>query len=245
MRPALANVSTFGSASQVPITGIYADYVELLAFHLIARPELRLMWALEAVSRRLCKRLLISVDVSRSAILGQVELQRFINSEESNAFLGPSPARTLLQIIEQTTVAAVGRFFARYYDEPRRAFDFHAALAEYRKLECEVTSLEASTEDTYVELKKSLGGQWSELTFIDGQNRSFDRLGHGVCEVISFYPALLHSLSERTWVRIELLATLGNSFAKACLQQVGRPVPAPHPNADAELKAIFDPALNG
>lgn len=84
--------------------------------------------------------------------------------------------------------------------------------------------------------------QWSGLTFIESQNRSFDRLGHGVCEVISFYPALLPALSERTWARIEFRAALGNPFAKTCLQQAAVAGAAPHPDAAAELKKIFDPA---
>ena len=242
MRPALANVSYTGGPIQSPIKEIYAEYVELLVFHLMARPELRLIWALEAVSRRLCKRLLLSVDIARSAIRGQVELQRFYNSEERNAFLGPSPAHTLLQLVEETTLAALGRFFANHYDQSRQSFDLPAALAEYRRLEAIAVSLETAPDDTYLKLKSSLGDQWSELTFIDSQNRSFDRLGCGVCEVISFYPALLPALSERTWARIEFLAALGNPFAKSCLQQAGRPEPPPHPDAAAELTKIFDPA---
>jgi hypothetical protein len=242
MRPALANVSYTGGPTPTPIAKIYAEYVELLVFHLMARPELRLMWALEAVSRRLCKRLLIGVDATRNAIQGNVELQRFINSEERNAFLGPSPARTLLQLVEETTLAAVGRFFATHYDQSRHTFRFAAALAEYRALERVVVSLETATEDAYAKMKNSLGDKWGELTFIDSQNRSFDRLGHGICEVISFYPALLPALSERTWARIEFLTSLGNTFAKTCLQRADRPEPPPHPDAAAELKKIFDPA---
>ena len=84
--PGLENVHYTGGPSQTPSVEIYAEYVELLVFHLMARPELRLTWALEAVSRRLIKRLLISVDVTRKAIIDHVELQRFINSEERNAF---------------------------------------------------------------------------------------------------------------------------------------------------------------
>jgi hypothetical protein len=242
MRPALADVHYTGGPSPTPSVEIYAEYVELLVFHLMARPELRLMWALEAVSRRLIKRLLISADISRKAIISHVELQRFINSEERNAFLGPSPARTLLQIVEETTLAAVGRFFAKYYDRSRRAFNLKLALIEYQTLERIVLSLETATDEQYRTLKTSLGDQWSELTFIDAQNRSFDRLGHAVCEIISIYPTLMPALSERTWRRVEFLATLGNPFAKTCLQLANRPEPPPNSNATGELRKIFDPA---
>ena len=241
-RPELANVSYTGGPALTPISEIYAEYVEVLVFHLAARPELRLIWALEALSMRLCKRLLVSADLTRTAIRGHVELERFLNSEERNAFLCPSPAGTLLQMVEQTTLAAIGRFFVEHYSESRRAFDFVAALDEYRALERVVVSHEAATDDAYLKLKNSLGPMWSELTFIDGQNRSFDRLGHCVCEAIGFFPSLLPALSERSWTRIEFLASLGNSFARTLLQQTGRPVPAPHANAASELKRIFDPA---
>lgn len=242
MRPALANVSYGGGETLTPITEVYAEYADLLIHHLMARPELRLMWALEAVSRRLCKRLLISADVTRDTILSHVEIQRFINSEERNAFLGPSPARTLLQIVDHTTMSATGRFFSKHYNPRDRSFAFPVALAEYRGLERAAMSLETKTEDAYVKLKKSLGDGWSELTFIDSQNRSFDRLGHGVCDVLSSYPALLSALSERTWARIEFLARLGNSFAKTCLQKAGRAEPDPHPDVELELRTIFDPS---
>jgi hypothetical protein len=242
-RPELATVSYAGSPT--PIANVYAEYVELLIFHLIARPELRLMWALEATSRRLCKRLLIGGDETRNAILSNVELQRFFNSEERNAFLGgPSPARTLLQVVEEATPAGVGRFFAKYYDQSRHTFEFPAALADYRALERVVVSFETATDDAYAKLKNLLGHRWGELTSIDSQNRSFDRLGHGICDVLSFYPALLTALSERTWARIEFLASIGNTFAATCLQRTNRPEPPPHPDAVAELKKIFDPALH-
>ncbi len=132
-------------------------------------------------------------------------------------------------------LAAVGRFFATHYEKSRHTFRLAAALAEYQALERIVVSLETATEDAYASLKNSLGHEWSELTFIDSQNRSFDRLGHGICEVISFYPALLPALSERTWGRIEFLAALGNSFATTCLRRTVRPEPPPHPGVAAEL----------
>jgi hypothetical protein len=225
-----------------PISKIYADYVELLVFHLMSRPALRLIWALEAVSRRLCKRLLLSADHTRSGIKLHVEFERFLNSEERNAFLAPSPASTLMQLVEKTTQSAVGRFFARHYDREKNFFGLIAAQAEYRELERAVVSLESATEETYLKLKKSLGNAWSELTFADSQNRSFDRLGHGVCEVISFYPSLMPALSDRAWARVGFLASLGNHYAKVCLQGAGRPEPPPHAYVEAELKKIFDPA---
>lgn len=241
LRPELANVSYNAGLTVTPIQEVYAEYVEVLLFHLASRPELRLIWALEALSRRLCKRLLVSVDVTRNAIRDRVELQRFVNSEERNAFLGPSPAGTLLQTIEQTTLAAVGRFFVRHYNESRRAFDSVAALDEYRALEKTVVSLETATETAYLKLTQSLGTGWSELTFIDSQNRSFDRLGQGICEVIGFFPSLLPAVSQRAWTRIGFLAALGNAFAKALLQRTNRPEPPAHPNAASELRRIFDP----
>jgi hypothetical protein len=54
--------------------------------------------------------------------------------------------------------------------------------------------------------------------------------------------ALLPALSESTWVRIEFLTSIGNTFAKTCLQLAHRAEPLPHPNPAAELRKIFDPA---
>ena len=200
------------------------------------------MWALEALTRRLCKRLLISQTVTRNTIKAQVELQRYFNSEEQNAFLGPSPARTLLESVETTTLASNGRFFAQYYDGQTRSLRMPEALAEYKELERTTAALEAATDDAYAAMKASLGSEWSELTFIDSQNRSFDRLGHGVCEIVGARPALFPALSERTWDRIHTLASWSNPFAARCLEAAGRDLPATDPSMADKLAAIFDPA---
>ncbi len=244
-RADLQRVSLNGGPEETEISKIYGDFVELLVFHFAARPELRLIWALEALTRRLCKRLLISTTVTRNTIQAQVELQRYFNSEEQNAFLGPSPARTLLQSVETTTMASIGRFFGKYYDGGSRSFRLPEAVAEYKELERTTTALEAATDDAYTAMKKSLGPDWSELTFIDSQNRSFDRLGHAVCEIIGGRPALFSALSERTWDRIHFLANLSNPFAIRCLETAGRQAPALDPLAGEKLKAIFDPTVNG
>lgn len=243
-RADLQQVSLNGGLDLTDITKIYADFVELLVFHLEARPELQLIWALEALTRRLCKRLLISTTVARNAINAQVDLQRYFNSEEQNAFLGPSPARTLLQSVEMSTLASIGRFFARYYNDRSRSFRLPEAMAEYKELERTTTALEAATDDAYIAMKKSLGSDWSELTFIDSQNRSFDRLGHAVCEIVGARPALFPALSDRTWDRIRMLASLNNPFAVRCLEAAGRVVPAIDPLSADKLKVIFDPAVN-
>jgi hypothetical protein len=244
-REDLQRVSLNGGPEETEISKIYGDFVELLVFHFAARPELRLIWALEALTRRLCKRLLISRTVARDAIQAQVELQRYFNSEEQNSFLGPSPARILLQSVETTTSASIGRFFRKYYDVGSRSFRLPEAIAEYKELERTTTALEEATDDAYTVMKKSLGPDWSELTSIDSQNRSFDRLGHAVCEIIGGRPALFSALSERTWDRIHFLASLSNLFAIRCLETAGRQAPAPDPLADEKLKAIFDPTVNG
>jgi len=244
--PDLQNVD-YPSANgkrETPIVTLFAEFAELLLFQLSDRPELRVVWAMEALITRMTKRMLLSNDATRAAILNAVNLERYFRPEESIAYLGPSPARTTIQVIEGVTIAGIGTFFQRHYRRPeQREFDITGALAEYESLRTKVEPFELSSDEAYVSLKKNIGQDWSELTGADIANRNWDRLGQGVCDVLLLNKNLLPHLSDIAQQRIGELARLGNSFARKCVISLGLNIPEGNfPDMEAKLKIVFNPS---
>jgi len=165
---------------------------------------------------------LLSNITARQHIAAGVELERYLRPEEEIAYLGPSPARSLLQAIDSITLAELGSFFNRHYRRPeRREFDVRGALEEYTNRRTQLETLESATDAEYRELTASLGDEWREITGTDGLNRHWDRLGNGVCDVLVLHPDLLPFFPADLKERLVYLAQLGNSFARKCGEILG------------------------
>jgi hypothetical protein len=229
------------------ITDLFVDFCRLLLFHVSARPELSVIWAMEALTRRMAKRALLSNITARKHIAAGVELERYLQPEEEMAYLGPSPARSLLQAIDSITLAELGGFFNRHYRWPeRREFDVRAALEEYTERRIRFEALEAATDAEYRQLTGGLGDEWREITGTDSLNRHWDRLGNGVCDVLVLHPDLLPLFPTDLKERLVYLAQLGNSFARKCAEILGLAVPPSDlPDMQERLNRIFDPAVTG
>jgi len=225
-----------------PIRDHFANYAELLLFHLSARPELRVIMAMESLVKRITKRLLLSTGAARDAILGATHFERYLRPEEETAYFGPSAARSTVQAVEAIALAEIGQFFTRYYRKRNREFDLHGALTEFRQRQSAYEPFEAATDQQYSELKTSLGDDWSELTGIDSVNRSWDRFGAGVCDVLYTNRDLLPCLSSKAQERFTILSRLGNTSAFNCAESLGLLASKElYPNHTERLEIIFDP----
>lgn len=222
------------------IESIYVDFARLLLTHFESRPDLKVLWAMEGLLKRMVKRYLLSNQTTRNEIAAGVELQRYFQKEEEIAFLGPSPARTLVQVVESVSLAELGAFFSRHVRNDRgREFDVRSAVDEFQAKRLVFEPLEDATDATYRKLVKSLGQEWSELTWADHLNRTWDRLGCAVCEVVLSYRPLLAQMPEDCRLRIVELARLGNSYARKCAEQLDIMVEDDYPDAAVRLKALF------
>ena len=118
-------------------------------------------------------------------------------------------------------------------------FDVRGAVEEFQRKRAAFEPMEDATDAAYQELAKGLGQEWSELTWSDHLNRTWDRLGHAVCEIILSRRALLLQMPEDCRQQLVELARLGNSFARKCAEELGINVPEPYPDASARLKILF------
>jgi hypothetical protein len=142
--------------------------------------------------------------------------------------------------VESITLAELGVFFSRHSNKGRnREFDVRGAVEEFQQKREAFEPLEDATDADYQTLAKGLGQEWSEMTWSDHLNRTWDRLGHAVCEIILSHRTLLAALPDDCRLQIVELARLGNSFARQCAEHFGMDVPADYPDARARLRAIF------
>lgn len=231
---------------ETAVTQLFADFAELLLTHFEDRPDLELIWAVEGLLARMTKRALVADRSARAAIAQGVAFERYLRPEEEIAFLGPSPARSLVAAFEAIRLAELGLFVARHKDpEQSRRFALVQAHDEFVERSGRFAALERETDENYDELLRSLGTDWSELTFADQTNRTFDRLGAGVCNVLLINADLLSSLSQRSLSALRGHAARGTNFAAACLARLGEAAPALLPASErvSALSALFNPPL--
>jgi hypothetical protein len=228
------------------IQSVFAQFARLLLFHLSDRPELRVLWAMEALLTRMTKRALVSNVTARREIAAGVDLQRYLQPEEENAYLGPSPARTVIDAVDSIVLSELGAFFNRHYRRPeRREFDVRRAREEYGLARAKFEPLERATDAAYLGLLQSLGQDWQNFTARDALNRNFDKLGHGVCDVLTRLPDLLPLLPKDCKDRLAKLARLSNPFARQCCSILGIVVEeGDDPERDVKLQRIFDPEID-
>jgi hypothetical protein len=243
-RPNLANVDYPhpDGTRTTPIISLFIDFARMLLFHFSNRPELRVLWAMEALLSRMTKRALVSNATLRNEIAAGVDLQRYLGREEDIAYLGPSPARSIIQVVQSVTLAEMGAFFTHHYRRPeRREFDVRGAVEEFEDRRKKFETLEIATDAEYRALVNGLGSEWKEMTGTDSFNRLWDRLGHSACDVLLLNRDLLPRFPDDLQDRLIYLARLKNPFARRCVEALGSAVPTDDlPDAEIRLRDLFD-----
>jgi len=243
--PTLQNVDFdhANGARSTPIQSIFLRFVRMLLTHFAERPDLRVLWAMEALLTRMTKRALVSNRAARKEIAAGVDLQRYLMPEEVNAYLGPSPARTVVEAVERITLAELGLFFNRHYRAPeRRDFDVRGARQEFNELRAKFEPLELATDGAYLQLAQALGEEWKDFAGMEILHREWDRLGQGVCDLLEGFPDLLKEFPDDLRQRLVHLAQLANPFARQRAESLGLVVPPDnYPDLRGKLRALFDP----
>ena len=177
-------------------------------FHLGLRPELRLMWALEAIVGRMAKRYLVISPDAREFINKQVEKQWYYFLEEE-IYLPPIGGRTLVETIESAISYEMDKFIRINYDWKSRKPKTELAFQYFDKINKTHDLLLSLTEEKYKEIKDELGSEWSEMMWFDYMNITHDNLGAGVCAVLLKFPEYLSTLSEKFIERFRILGEIG------------------------------------
>jgi hypothetical protein len=234
--------------SDKPIKCIDAinEWLELVLFHFGKRPELRFFWAWQGLMYRMHKRLIILMKPAREAILARTKLEFFILPEEETAWMGPSPARSLINIIEGAVLRSTGVAIEKYFDKNNRSFKRELAKQDFVQLKKTWDELEKSTADEYQKLKSELGADWAELMVYDTINHYFDRLSSAVFDIILKFPEALTYLTDKQKERIKIIDRLGvANFSDEIVAALGnRPAPKSSNIDFNKLDIYFDPFSN-
>ncbi len=213
----------------------------LTRFHYPPRPELRLLWLLEALVGRITKQLLVYGTSQRKSIIEAVNLQRYMLPEESLSWLIPCPAKQVLTLVEIAQRHTCGIFFRNHFDKSTRRWNSTLAVQHYQQfVDLEQKLVEATAD--YDSVKKELGSDWSELMCIDHVNKEFDQFGAGICDVLKEFPTLLPKLPLEQQSALGELAELRINYAGKCCNILELPfVERPREECIVGMQKFFIP----
>ncbi|WP_067929613.1 hypothetical protein [Alicyclobacillus shizuokensis] len=200
------------------IQSIIENWVEMCLFHFWSRKDLRYMWLAEGLIGRLAIRLVYLAPQVRSAIISKTQSQIYFAPEEEVAWMGPSPARNVIDFVEHVITVTLANFVDKYMsDGTIKETLIKEELSRLAKL---VDTIEQ--QDDYKKIRSELGPSWGELRFYDSTNVQFDVLSSGICDILSDHPDILNNLSDTIKKRIALQSRIGIvNYAKECLSILG------------------------
>ncbi|KRW90727.1 hypothetical protein SD51_13020 [Alicyclobacillus tengchongensis] len=200
------------------IQSIIENWVEMCLFHFWSRKDLRYMWLAEGLIGRLAIRLVYLAPQVRSAIISKTQSQIYFSPEEEVAWMSPSPARNVIDFVEQIITVTLANFVDKYMsDENIKGTLIKEELTHLAKL---VDTIEQ--QDDYKKIRSELGSSWGELRFVDSTNVNFDLLSSAICEILSEHPDVLNSLNDTIKKRIAPPRPENGGLRDVChsLQQV-------------------------
>lgn len=200
------------------IQSIIEKWSDMILFHFWHRKDLRYMWFAEGLIGRIAIRLVFLSPEVRNAILSKTHSQIYFAPEEEVAWMGPSPAGNVIELVEQVITVTLANFVDTYMsDESVKEALVKEELTRLTKL---VDTIERN--DNYRQVRSELGSSWSELRFYESTNVTFDALSSAVCEVLSENSAVLSNLSDTIKMRIALQSRVGVvNFAQRCVSLLG------------------------
>lgn len=228
-----------GSKGPLPLKEIFSKWAYVLLTHFRPRPDLRFLWATEAILGRLAKRTAAYDSGKRRAIMQAVDFKKFQMPEEMVAAITLCPAGDLIASVAIAQARGLDAIIRETFD--KRKFLPAKARQEYERLQQAERLLKAASPD-YEQLLRELDSGWGELLMIDSVNVTYDKLGAGVCDVLRSFPDLTASLPIECHDPLRTLAGLGVAYATDCCRLIKK---EPHvfesAEAEAQLKRIFDP----
>ena len=222
-------------------------WLNLLLSHFESRDDLRLIWAFEGLCYRFLESMFLLSRASRHAISKGVEYLNYLLPEENIAWLGPSAAGNLLAVMKISSMRILAAVIQKYYDKNSRDIKGTLALQEFEEMRKQYEGLIASTPHSIRELKRELGEDWGDMTFLADMNTSFDPIMSGACNLLVRHPKAVTEISDVGKQRISYAASLKCApYAKAFCETFGigfiddmKPE-----QREKALQAYFDPTLN-
>lgn len=133
-------------------------------------------------------------------------------------------------------------FLREAYVEKSRTWKPAVAREQWLRLRASAEALEQATPD-YPSLVREGNFDW-DLGITDHTNRFFDFLGEGVCDILTWFPSLLHELPEHARHKLALIGGLthSQSYANRCCEILAMtPESISADERPKRLEEMFDP----
>jgi hypothetical protein len=124
---------------------LFQRWADLLLDHLRARPELRMLWAVESLAGRMAKRFLVYAD--RGSFGKMADFERYSFPEEAMAWLRPSAGRNLMTCVTGARLMILTSFLREAYVEKSRTWKPAVAHEQWLRLRASEEALEQATPD--------------------------------------------------------------------------------------------------
>lgn len=179
------------------VKGLFGWWLNKIMFHFEDCADLKALWIVECIAKRLSKRLILSFPYARDAFEKKVDLAKFYFPETILAANCICPANFLIEAVEKSSFSIMSDFLTKCYESNKIKFKLEYAkqyIRDLEKLEFEIKNITPNYED----LKNELGNEWGELMSYDDLNTDeYDPLIQGALSVLSHYPNLIQQLTAK------------------------------------------------
>lgn len=186
------------------------------------RPELKMIWLVEALAGRMSKRLLTYDPDRRRDIEIAVSLDQYFQPEKDVAQQNPHPAQKLVMSVEMAKRSIICHFFRDHFDAQSGQWNQMTAVQAYNQMLDDEKKLVDATPD-YEGIKEKLGSSWSELMCTDFVNTEWYQLGAGVCDHAKDFPSLLKKLPSDLQDIFKKMAIAQVNYADECCKKMDIP----------------------
>lgn len=157
----------FNGSDKASVIDLLNDkLLDIYTFHK-KRKDLRILSLYEGLNYRFFKYFLVMGGKTRKHILDKVNFNRYYLPEEEIAWLGPNPAKELIELVLNTSTISLNYFLDQFYDKGERKFKENLAIDYYNSLLDTFNKSFKIHSAKYSQVLSELGSSWSELMWLD------------------------------------------------------------------------------
>lgn len=196
------------------------SWIELIFTKFERRRDIRILSLYEALQYRQLKFYLITSKDNRDMINRNVEFLKYIFSEEELTIFKPHSAREMINLLFENTQIRCLKFIDKFYSKSNREFKENLALEHYNDEQKAFETIFNENEKYYNSLLKELGGEWSELLFLDNFYVNWDPVISACSNLLIAEDEIMLSLPESIKSCIGKVNSLkvSNYTEKLCLK---------------------------
>ena len=150
------------------------------------------------------------------------DFREYVLPEEELAWLSPSPASDIIQVVDDTVLRGLSQVISSFFDPGKRFFKEELCWEHYQSLKASVDALQHEHGERFTRMIKELGGKWQDILGYEYHNHNWDVLSSNICSLLCSNKEILMKIPEAVVIRIIEIASIGNSsWADKCCDQLG------------------------